>query len=97
MLEVKNLSISFGGLRAVDGFNLKIEKDNLTIERNEFFVQLDVESVDMNEKYSEQGYIRLWIQNSPNGEKLKAIRDLLRNPKELRRVFDTLYEEERQK
>jgi len=26
MLEVKNLSISFGGLRAVDGFNLKIEK-----------------------------------------------------------------------
>ena len=51
----------------------------------------------MNEKYSEQGYIRLWIQKSPNGEKLKAIRDLLRNPKELRRVFDTLYEEERQK
>ena len=51
----------------------------------------------MNEKYSEQGYIRLWIQNSPNGEKLKAIRDLLRNPKELRRVFDTLYEEERKK
>lgn len=51
----------------------------------------------MNEKYSEQGYIRLWIQNSPNGEKLKAIRDLLRNPKELRRVFNTLYEEERQK
>ena len=51
----------------------------------------------MYEKYSEQGYIRLWIQNSPNGEKLKAIRDLLRNPKELRRVFDTLYEEERQK
>jgi uncharacterized protein len=51
----------------------------------------------MNEKYSEQGYIRLWIQNSPNGEKLKAIRDLLRNPKELRRVFDTLCKEERQK
>lgn len=29
MLEVKNLSISFGGLRAVDGFNLKIEKGML--------------------------------------------------------------------
>ena len=27
--EVKNLSISFGGLRAVDGFNLKIEKGML--------------------------------------------------------------------
>lgn len=29
LLEVKNLSISFGGLRAVDDFNLKIEKGQL--------------------------------------------------------------------
>lgn len=29
MLEVKNLSISFGGLRAVDGFDLTIEKGQL--------------------------------------------------------------------
>lgn len=29
MLEVKNLGISFGGLRAVDGFELKIEKGQL--------------------------------------------------------------------
>lgn len=29
MLEVKNLGISFGGLRAVDGFNIKIEKGQL--------------------------------------------------------------------
>lgn len=29
MLEVKNLSISFGGLRAVDDFNIKIEKGSL--------------------------------------------------------------------
>lgn len=29
MLEVKNLSISFGGLRAVDNFNLEIKKDCL--------------------------------------------------------------------
>ncbi len=26
MLEVNNLSIQFGGLRAVDGFNMTIEK-----------------------------------------------------------------------
>ena len=26
LLEVKNLSISFGGLRAVDGFNISIKK-----------------------------------------------------------------------
>lgn len=29
LLEVKNLGISFGGLRAVDGFNLNIEKGQL--------------------------------------------------------------------
>ena len=29
LLEVKNLSISFGGLRAVDNFNLNIEKGEL--------------------------------------------------------------------
>ena len=29
MLEVKNLGISLGGLRAVDGFNIKIEKGQL--------------------------------------------------------------------
>ena len=29
MLEVKNLSISFGGLRAVDGFEMQIEKGEL--------------------------------------------------------------------
>ncbi len=29
MLEVKNLAIQFGGLRAVDGFNMTIEKGQL--------------------------------------------------------------------
>ena len=29
LLEVKNLSISFGGLKAVDDFNLNIEKGDL--------------------------------------------------------------------
>lgn len=48
----------------------------------------------MQAKYSEQGYIRLWIPNSPNGEKLKQIRNLINNPKQLRSHFDTLYDEE---
>ena len=30
LLEVKNLGISFGGLRAVDGFNITIEKGSAT-------------------------------------------------------------------
>ena len=29
LLDVKNLSISFGGLRAVDGFEMQIEKGEL--------------------------------------------------------------------
>ena len=29
LLEVNNLSIQFGGLKAVDNFNLKIEKNQL--------------------------------------------------------------------
>ena len=28
LLEVKNLGISFGGLRAVNGFDISIEKDS---------------------------------------------------------------------
>ena len=30
MLDVKNLSISFGGLKAVDDFSITIEKDSST-------------------------------------------------------------------
>ena len=33
MLEVKNLGISFGGLRAVDDFNLSIEQGQLYADR----------------------------------------------------------------
>ncbi len=31
LLEVKNLGISFGGLRAVDGFNITIERDSYMV------------------------------------------------------------------
>lgn len=43
LLEVKNLGISFGGLRAVDGFNITIEKGQLyglthqTVQENDLF------------------------------------------------------------
>ncbi|MBQ6205426.1 MAG: HD domain-containing protein [Prevotella sp.] len=48
----------------------------------------------MDEKYSVNGYIRLWMPNSPNEEKLNAIRSLIAQPQELRKVFDRLFEEE---
>ncbi len=31
LLEVKNLGISFGGLRAVDRFEVEIKKDSFTV------------------------------------------------------------------
>ena len=33
MLEVKNIGISFGGLKAVDNFSLTIEKGQLSLDQ----------------------------------------------------------------
>ena len=48
----------------------------------------------MDEKYSVHGYIRLWMQGSPNEEKLNEIRRLIAQPVKLRKIFDSLFEEE---
>lgn len=45
-------------------------------------------------KYSANGYIRLWIPGSDNEKNLKLIRDMANNQKELRLLFDRMYEEE---
>jgi uncharacterized protein len=50
----------------------------------------------MEEKYSANGYIKLWIPNSPNAEQLQQIRQLLIRPKELRDIFDRIMAEEKQ-
>ena len=48
----------------------------------------------MKEIYSEHGYIRLWIPNSPNAEKLNEIRTIISQPSLLRTHFNRIYEEE---
>ena len=48
----------------------------------------------LQEKYSNTGYIKLWIPNSPNEQHLKAIRSIIENPDKLRQQFDNLYDEE---
>jgi len=48
----------------------------------------------MSDKYSEHGYIRLWMPHSPNESKLKEIRQLINTPAQLREIFNKLYEEE---
>ena len=42
-------------------------------------------------KYSTNGYIKLWIQNSSNAEGLAEIRRMMANRGELRKVFDRIY------
>ena len=50
----------------------------------------------MDEKYSVNGYIRLWIQGSENERKLNELRQLIVNPQEMRTVFDRIFKEETQ-
>ena len=64
------------------------------------YPQLDVEGhwqrfmQHMDEKYSVNGYIRLWIQGSENECKLNELRQLIAEPTKMRPVFDRLWAEE---
>ena len=51
----------------------------------------------MHNKYSANGYIRLWIPNSPNEVYQKQLRQLIEKTDELRSIFDELFEEELKK
>lgn len=48
----------------------------------------------MDNKYSKDGYIRLWIPNSPNARKLNELRDLIAQPDRLRETFESVFAEE---
>ena len=47
-------------------------------------------------KYSQNGYIKLWIPGSPNEKNLKEIRTLIENKAMLREVFERIYSEEKE-
>lgn len=49
----------------------------------------------MDEKYSVNGYIRLWIQGSENERRLNELRQLIAQPQKMRAVFDRIFKEER--
>jgi uncharacterized protein len=48
----------------------------------------------LREKYGDGGYLKLWIPESPNAERLEALRQIIRKPETLRSVFEKLYAEE---
>lgn len=45
----------------------------------------------MMEKYSANGYLRLWIPGSPNEQKLRQVRAIIDDPAALRQWFDRLF------
>ncbi len=49
----------------------------------------------MDEKYSLNGYVRLWLPNSPNQEKLRQLQAIIENRPLLRQWFERLYREEK--
>ena len=48
----------------------------------------------MDNKYSSNGYIKLWISPSPNEENLKMLRNLIAQTQKLKEVFEKIYAEE---
>lgn len=44
----------------------------------------------LHEKYSEGGYIKLWLPDSPNEKPLAELRELIRDEKRLRALFDQI-------
>ena len=48
----------------------------------------------MDNKYSSNGYIKLWISPSPNEDNLKTLRNLIAQTQKLKEVFEKIYAEE---
>ena len=48
----------------------------------------------MEEKYSVNGYIKLWVHGSDNERKLNQVREIIANPQRLREEFERIFNEE---
>lgn len=51
----------------------------------------------LRKKYGEGGYLRLWIPESDNARRLEELRATIRDTERLRRLFDTLFDEEQRR
>ena len=47
------------------------------------------------EKYAEGGYLRLWIPESPNAERLHELQQLIKDKTEIRKLVEKIYEQEK--
>lgn len=73
-------------LRAIQ-YGKENDPDKTVEEQWERFAQ------HMDEKYSNNGYIKLWIPNSPNEKALKELRNIIEDKKLLRKAFDDIWKE----
>ena len=48
----------------------------------------------LQKKYAEGGYLRLWIAESDNARRLEELRAIIRDPQQLRRLFDETFDTE---
>lgn len=48
----------------------------------------------LDDKYSTNGYIHLWVPGSPNEERLRELRRIMTHKDELRDIFNHIYDEE---
>ena len=48
----------------------------------------------LQKKYAEGGYLRLWIAESDNALRLEGLRTIIRDPQQLRRLFDETFDAE---
>jgi uncharacterized protein len=47
----------------------------------------------MHEKYDYGGYLKLWIPQGDNAQRLEEFRQTLADKKAFRRLFDTIYDQ----
>ena len=47
----------------------------------------------LQEKYAEGGYLKLWIPESNNAERLEELRRMIKDTEQLRQTFNTLFSE----
>lgn len=49
-------------------------------------------TVHLKEKYAEGGYLKLWLEDSPNAAPLEELRSIIRDEAQLWRIFDAEYD-----
>ena len=73
----------------------KFLKEGLLKDRFNFENESFEQCTELREnKYSVNGYIKLWVQGSENERNLNVVREIIANPQRLREAFERIINEE---